>query len=217
MGITKALIFATFFLVSTAQAKEVYFFGFHISEPPAQGSDEYRRDFTELHAYQDHRTPEDCAIAGSQSHLNFENTFGPKTGVLTDSEMKKAKILSARVLVRVGIVVGYFKSHFKRPRPYITDSSLVPCIPKLKNGYAAYPSGHSTAGYALALALAKKFPYKKDLILKQGLQVGENRLIGGVHHPSDVAAGRKLAEQIVKNMFVTEAKPFNSAATAAAE
>jgi hypothetical protein len=56
----------------------------------------------------------------------------------------------------------------------------------------------------MALALAKKFPYKKDIILQQGLKIGENRIIGGVHHPSDVRAGRLLAEQVVKKMLVTE-------------
>ena len=71
----------------------------------------------------------------------------------------------------------------------------------------SYPSGHSTAGYALALALAKKFPYKKELILQQGLKIGENRLIGGVHHPSDVAAGRVLATQVVRGMYVSEVRP----------
>ena len=76
----------------------------------------------------------------------------------------------------------------------------------MRHQYQAYPSGHSTVGYALALALAKKFPYKKDLILQQGLKIGENRLIGGVHHPSDVVAGRKLAEQVVRGMFVSKAR-----------
>ena len=188
------------------KAKEVYFFGYHLPAPPAKNSDEFRQDFTTLHAYQDHRTPEECASAATQSSLMLSNGFGPKTGVLTASELKKARVLAARVFAKAGIAVYYFKNHFKRPRPYITDESLSPCISKVRNSYMSYPSGHSAAGYALALALAKKFPYKKDLILQQGLKIGENRLIGGVHHPSDVVAGRKLAEQVVRGMFVSEAR-----------
>ena len=36
--------------------------------------------------------------------------------------------------------------------------------------------------------------------MKQGLQIGENRLIGGVHHPSDVVAGRILAVQVMDDL-----------------
>jgi acid phosphatase (class A) len=202
------LVFALVWMVGAqAQAKEVYFFGYHLPEPPNQNSDEFRQDFTTLHAYQDHRTPEECASAATQSSLSLSNGFGPKTGVLTATEVKKARVLAARVFAKAGIAVYYFKNHFKRPRPYITDNSLTPCIPKVHNSYMSYPSGHSAAGYALALALAKKFPYKKDIILQQGLKIGENRLIGGVHHPSDIIAGRKLAEQVVRGMFVSEARP----------
>lgn len=207
--IKKSVLLAGMLFVAsiTAEAKEVYFFGYHLPEPPTVSSDDFRRDFTELHQYQDHRTPEECASAATQSSLSLTNGFGPKTGVLTASEVKKAKVLAARVFAKAGLAVYYFKTYFKRPRPYITDDSLTPCIPKVKNSYMSYPSGHSTAGYALALALAKKFPYKKELILQQGLKIGENRLIGGVHHPSDVAAGRVLATQVVRGMYVSEVRP----------
>ncbi len=187
------------------KAKEVYFFGYHLPAPPTKGSDEFRQDFTSLHAYQDHRTPEECASAATQSKFTLNNGFGPQTGVLTAEEIKKAKLLAAHVLFKSGIAIYYFKQHFKRPRPYITDDSLSPCIPKVRHQYQSYPSGHATAGYALALALAKMFPHKKDLILQQGLKIGENRLIGGVHHPSDVAAGRMLAKQVMRGVWSAQA------------
>lgn len=183
--------------------RQYRFFGYRIPGPPSVESDAYRADFTKLHEYQDTRTPEQCELAGTQSHLTLANAFGPQTGILTAAEMKKAKILSLRVFAKVAIPVYYFKQKFKRARPFRTDTSLNPCISKPGKADYAYPSGHSTTGYALALALARKFPYKRDLIMKQGLQIGENRLIGGVHHPSDVAVGRKLAEQVVKNMIIT--------------
>lgn len=193
------VLLISLFSAPLVQANEIYFLGYHLPKPPVVGKGEYDQDFIELHRFQDHRTPEECAIANSQSQLSLENAFGPQTGILTAQELKAVKRLSYLLLARVGVVVGYFKVYFHRPRPYVTDTTLNPCINRPRNSDVAYPSGHSTAGYALALILAKKFPEKKDQILKQGLQIGENRLIGGVHHPSDVAAGRKLSEQIVKD------------------
>jgi len=196
-----SLVLFLSFTATQASAREVHFFGYHIPSPPVAGSSEYDQDFIKLHELQDHRTPEQCASAKAQSTLSLENGFGPETGVLTESEMKKAKVLSVRVLSKAAVIAYYFKKKFNRPRPFKTDTTLIPCVPKLRD--PAYPSGHSTAGYALALALAKKFPYKKALILQQGFQIGENRLIGGAHHPTDVAAGRKLAEQVVRGMIIT--------------
>jgi acid phosphatase (class A) len=208
MIVQKLLVLAFFSIFSIfcsqAQAKDVTRFGYTLPEPPQPQSDLFRQDFTELHRYQDQRTPEECARAGKQSDLSFENGFGPETGVLTAAEMKKAKILSKRVIAKAGAAIAYFKKHFQRPRPYLTDEALSPCIRKPSYGYHSYPSGHSTMGYAMALVLAKKFPYKKEIILKQGWQIGENRILGGVHHPSDVQAGRLLAAQVAKKMFVTE-------------
>lgn len=200
-----SMVVSLSFAEANAQPKTHSFLGLRLEAPPAMGTAQSDQDFMELHRYQDHRTPSECESADSQSHLTLENGFGPQTGVLTEAEMKKAKLLSVRVMAKASLAALYFKKLFKRPRPYKTDSSLNPCV-DLPGGYA-YPSGHSTNGYALALALAKKFPYKKDLILKQGLKIGENRLIGGVHHPSDVVAGRKLAQQVVKCMLITRAKP----------
>jgi acid phosphatase (class A) len=195
MEIGLRLLFALFF-APFVQSEEVYFFKYHLPQPPALGTDESFKDFLELHRLQDHRTQQECESADTQSQLTLESAFGPKTGILTASELKSVKHVSYQVMAKAGAVVGYFKQYFRRPRPYITDSTLIPCIHRPRSSFVAYPSGHSTVGYALALVLAERFPNKKTQILKQGEKIGENRLIGGVHHPSDVAAGRALAEQI---------------------
>ncbi len=194
-------ISSLFFSMHIANAQvesepEYHFLGTHLPAPPVEGTDAYRADFTKLHEYQDHRTPEQCATAEAESSFSVENGFGPATGVLTEAEVKVAKIYTLPILMRVGVAVYYFKHKFKRQRPYHEDTTLQPCIRKPND--LSYPSGHATTGYALALVLSKRFPEKKELIMKQGLQIGENRLIGGVHHPSDVEAGRELARQLVK-------------------
>jgi acid phosphatase (class A) len=185
----------------SAFAGEVEFLGYRLESPPRPGSAGDDQDFLRLHELQDHRTSVDCAKASAQSRLTLESGFGPETGVLSSVEIKESRILAAAVIAKAMIPVAYYKRIFQRARPWVSDADLVPCIPKPGSDHRAYPSGHSTIGYALALALARKFPGKRDLILNQGIQIGENRVIGGVHHPSDVIAGRKLAEQVVSGMF----------------
>lgn len=207
MTLNKITALVLFLVISSSSAfakeREYRFFGYRLPAPPAEGTAAYDQDFIKLHEYQDHRTPEECAAAGEQSHLNLRNGFGD---LLTSRELKQAKVLSMRVIAKTAIAVYYYKQKFKRPRPFLTDETLTPCIRKPSAKDKAYPSGHSATGYALALALAKKFPAKKEILLERGLKIGENRLIGGVHHPSDVAAGRKLAEQVVKKMCFTRAR-----------
>lgn len=190
------------FAAQAGAEEEVGFLGYRLESPPERGSAENDRDFLRLHELQDHRTPQDCAAAGEQNKLTLESGFGPPTGVLTREELEGARVLAAAVIAKAMIPIGYFKKRFQRPRPFRVDSGLIPCISKPRLGDDAYPSGHSTIGYALALVLSEKFPEKRDLILKQGFQIGENRVIGGVHHPSDVLAGRRLAEQVVRGLFV---------------
>ena len=31
-------------------------------------------------------------------------------------------------------------------------------------------------------------------------EIAQNRIIGGVHHPSDIVAGKKLADKVVENI-----------------
>ena len=176
---------------------------FYLPPPPAAGSRAFVEDFIELHQYQNSRTLAECAVAETQVKFNLRDGFGPDTGILTDEEVEQSELLAVRVEVEVVPVVTFYKFLYHRPRPYVTDPTLVPCVDLAGSYDWSYPSGHATVGYALSLALAKKYPERRDVILAQGLKIGENRLIGGVHHPSDVAAGRELAKQIMSIRLLT--------------
>lgn len=49
------------------------------------------------------------------------------------------------------------------------------------------------SGYLEALTLASILPEKKDAIFARADDYAQNRLVCGVHYPSDVAAARLLA------------------------
>lgn len=92
----------------------------------------------------------------------------------------------------------------KRPRPYRRDSSIIPCETDYlyPSDNASYPSGHATNGYVAALLLAEVMapipsePDRRPSIKARGIRYGDNRVVCGVHHPSDVTAGRALAQQV---------------------
>jgi acid phosphatase (class A) len=172
---------------------------YEVAPPPARGSAADREDFRILHAYQNERTQEQCQAADLQTRPGLNEMFGPSTGVLTALEIKKVSAVCEKLITKAFSVVDPIKDFYRRDRPYNVDSSIRPCI-KMPNGSRAYPSAHAAIGILLSAYLATQFPAKRDLILEQGKQAGVNRLIGGVHHPSDVAAGQSLGKQMAKDL-----------------
>ena len=175
-------------------------FSYTINPPPAPGSALEKSDFATLHAVQNTRTSEQCRLAGLQEYMSLENFFGPTTGILTPEEVRSAEKMAKDLIDQTITIVDPFKNEYNRPRPYVTDPTLTPCIQE-PGKYRAYPSGHAVAGVVLSHALAKLFPAKKDQIMKQGIQIGMNRILGGVHHPTDVQAGQDLGEQISEQLL----------------
>jgi acid phosphatase (class A) len=91
------------------------------------------------------------------------------------------------------------KDYFKRLRPYREDSRIEP-LGRRDEEYA-YPSGHSTRGYIYARILSQIDPDKKDALMERGRQIGWNRVVGGMHHPSDIAAGRVLGQAVARALL----------------
>lgn len=74
-------------------------------------------------------------------------------------------------------------------------------IPLVSEGEGSYPSGHSTRGMADALILAELVPDARQALLDRGRRIGFDRVIAGVHFPSDVVAGRVLGQAIARALL----------------
>jgi len=104
-----------------------------------------------------------------------------------------------------------FKYMFNRPRPKQLaaqkDLELV-----AHDGSSAhspsYPSGHAVAGRVLSRALADRYPDFADDFERIGAAIGLNRLIAGLHYPTDHAAGIMLADQIYNKGLVRDYTNF---------
>lgn len=166
---------------------------------PEKGSAAYERDFQILKDYQNNRTPEQCENAAYESNVDLYKFFAGKFGPLTTAEIDRVKKHLRIPLAKVGVDILITKKYFNRPRPYLANSEIKPCIELEKS--KAYPSGHAALSRTYANVLAKFYPEKKDLLIARANQIAINRVLGGVHHPSDIEAGIKLGNLIAKNLI----------------
>jgi acid phosphatase (class A) len=110
------------------------------------------------------------------------------------------------VLDRAGRAAGFagdpVKFVHRRPRPFLSDSAITPCIPndeRLRASFS-YPSGHAALGFAWALVLAELVPSRADALIERGRDFSWSRVVCGLHYPSDVEAGRTVAAGAVARL-----------------
>ena len=104
------------------------------------------------------------------------------------------------------IIVRYYKKKFDRPRPAFLASKMgekFKIFPSKTASSAAYPSGHAVFGALAAKVLGDMFPEKKAALNELGQSLGTNRIIAGLHYPSDYKAGVLLADELYKLLKVT--------------
>ncbi|MGA8099630.1 MAG: phosphatase PAP2 family protein [Candidatus Cybelea sp.] len=75
-------------------------------------------------------------------------------------------------------LVNEAKTYWERPRP---DGA--------RKARGSYPSGHAAFAAASAIVLAQLLPAKRNAIFTQARTFAENRILLGLHYPSDIASG----------------------------
>lgn len=137
-------------------------------------------------------------------HLNvdlFDTVFGDW---FKQKDFPAIDVLFQRVGVTIKPMISQAKDIWNRPRPPLVDPQVKPLVELPKSG--AYPSGHSTTGNLYALILAEMAPAdQKEAILARGKEIGDDRILAGVHYPSDVAAGEKFAQAIFAKLMADPA------------
>ncbi len=91
-----------------------------------------------------------------------------------------------------GLLTNGLKHLVGRPRPKFTHSGEFQFSPTLDFGLDSFPSGHSTASFAIAAVLAKHFPRAAWFLYGTAGLVAVSRVLRGSHFPSDVVAGAGL-------------------------
>jgi acid phosphatase (class A) len=104
------------------------------------------------------------------------------------------------------IAVKHYKKKYDRPRPAFLASKMgeqFKIFPSKTASTASYPSGHATFGALAAKVLGHMFPEKKPELSELGKSMGKNRILAGLHYPSDYKAGVLLADELYKLLKVT--------------
>jgi acid phosphatase (class A) len=188
----------------------------YLATPPAEGSPAHEAELAELRRIEETRTPTDIAAAKADAEdktvFVFKSVFGEK---FTRQNLPALDALASRLAEDEDAAIDRAKAEFRRRRPYKVDTSLHPvCRTSAKDD--SYPSGHATLGYVLALTLIDLAPERRDQLLERADRYARNRLVCGVHHPSDVAAGR-LAAYVIHGAIALDPRYREELAAAKSE
>jgi membrane-associated phospholipid phosphatase len=113
-------------------------------------------------------------------------------GYFGKNEDLKKRSVEIGLSVAATVVETYaLKEIINRPRPYVTHPDLHPLS---NESSKSFPSGHTSAAFALATSLSINYPkwYVAVPAFAWASAVGYSRLYVGVHYPSDVLAGATL-------------------------
>jgi acid phosphatase (class A) len=173
-----------------------------LAPPPLPGSPEQAADMEEVHAvyHAANEADKNAAYAEKKfSVFNFTEAVGP---FFANTNLPKTAAFFKKVQSDAETVTDLGKDFFKRPRPFTTDPTLA--NGKLEKSFS-YPSGHSTESMVLALVLADLLPEKSGAILEHAREMGWHRVQIARHYPTDIYAGRVLAQAIVKQFQKSDA------------
>jgi len=169
--------------------------------PPEAGSAQERAELDELLHLQATRTA--AAVQRAQadatvSIFRFADALGNPSGFTP-----RALPLVAELFERIGRDEGLFmnpaKDAFGRPRPFVTEKRLAPVVAMPPS--ASYPSGHTTWAICAAIVLSDMVPEMRAQIFARADEYAHNREVGGVHYPSDVAAGHLAGTALAVELF----------------
>jgi acid phosphatase (class A) len=161
-----------------------------IGDFPRPGSDAASADRAILLWMQATRTPEEVARAQSEARPHLGLLSAAAGADLESPAFVRTRALCEELAAALRTASGALKDHFARPRPYLTLPEVQPAVTRPFG--PSYPSEHASWGVSQAMLLAELQPGRRRQLLERGRQSGYDRVLGGVHYPSDVQAGQKL-------------------------
>jgi membrane-associated phospholipid phosphatase len=165
--------------------------------PPVAGGTEAAAELATVLKLQSTRTPADIARIESEAKLtpaSFQPVFGDR---FTAENLPILFALLMDVAADSKLISDPAKVTFGRKRPKFVDAHVVPVVEDVDG---SYPSGHAIRGILWATILSQIAPDKKDALMQRGQEIGWDRVIAGVHFPSDVYAGRVLGHRIAQEL-----------------
>ncbi|WP_115994636.1 S-layer homology domain-containing protein [Cohnella lupini] len=139
------------------------------------------------------------SIPEDATTVKYDDLNGANKGGDSSSELGKMVDL-------IGTLRGNYASttpsknfyNYMRPYRWADNTSMIvptlrPAISPTPATDGGFPSGHTNASYLAALALAYSVPERFQELLTRASEIGNNRIVAGMHSPLDVMGGRVLA------------------------
>jgi len=180
-------------------------------EPPANSSEQTKAELDFLLDLQANRSPEQIKEALRMHDIGYFPLIGMRNekdlffeayeilgAEFNRSAYPKTKHLLHQIMKEMRITEFSAKNYFLRARPRQLESKLQP-LKQMKS--SSFASGHTLWAYMQAYIMGELIPEKRQAFLDLAYQIGYSREIIGVHYPSDEEASRKLAHQLLKQMW----------------
>ncbi len=171
--------------------------------PPTTGSEQDQGDLQTVLNVQASRTDEQVARARSEEDLTvfaFADVLGPE---FTAARCPMTAKLFDQVKVDSRVFSGRAKGLWNRVRPYKADPRVHHAATHPEQDFS-HPSGHSTRGLLMAELLAQIYPDRRAALIDRGRQIGWDRVILGMHYPTDVFAGQTLGHALTPKFLASE-------------
>ncbi|MBB3111504.1 autotransporter-associated beta strand protein [Paenibacillus phyllosphaerae] len=144
--------------------------------------------------------------------VKYDDKNNQNKGGDSDSELGKMVDL-------IGTLRGNYAStnpaklfySYMRPWRWVDTSIIVPTLVPARSSTPAtdggFPSGHTNASYLASYALAYAVPERFQEMLTRASEMGNSRIVAGMHSPFDVMGGRIMATALAA---ATLADPDNA-------
>lgn len=163
--------------------------------PPAEGTPAAKADLDYVVALQAHPTTAELAHAEKSVSFTVFAFAEVRGDGFTPASYPKTTLFFKKLEDAANTRKNWLKDTIHRERPYKAHPDVVKPMVTPEGGYSC-PSGHSTRSWLDALVLSDLDPARKGDYLACAVRVNMDRIIGGMHYPSDTVAGRVLAESI---------------------
>jgi len=163
--------------------------------PPESGSVAALADLETVLQVQAWRTPEQVAWAQVIDRDTVFNLAAELGSWFRAESLPLTTAWFAAIGDDIRWLDGAAKAPFRRARPHAVDPRVQPVVALPKS--FSYPSGSACQAFVWAELLAEIFPERRDALIDRAHRAAWGRVIGGVHFPSDVVAGRLLARAYV--------------------
>lgn len=179
-----------------------------LQPPPADGSEAAKADLDMFHELYDHATSERWETALGDDATVYDR-FSLQAGLPIDRQHVPGLVhLLNRAAVDAFAVTSVAKKSYARARPYQVMQLRRVCgmakAPSPERGSVqgtSYPSGHAVVSWVVALVLSEVMPSSAQAVIGRAVTYGESRVVCGLHFPSDVEAGHRLASAVAARLF----------------